>query len=134
MSRVMTTPADRSAGPVAPPSPPPDSGRLDAGRAGAAALLAYVIWGLSAAFYKFLDFASSTEIVLHRAVWSVPLLALLVWMAGRAPPALRVMADKRALATLLLSAILIASNWWVFVWAINADRVLMYHWDISSTR
>lgn len=78
----MTAPADPAAAPVAPPA---DSGRLDAGRAGAAALLAYVIWGLSAAFYKFLDFASSTEIVLHRAVWSVPLLALLVWMAGRAP-------------------------------------------------
>ncbi|AZU05282.1 transporter DMT superfamily protein [Glycocaulis alkaliphilus] len=118
----MATPADPSAAPVAPP--PPDSGRLDAGRAGAAALSAYVIWGLSAAFYKFLGFASATEIVLHRAIWSVPLLALLVWMAGRAPSAWRLMLDRRAMATLLLSAILIASNWWVFVWAINADRVL----------
>lgn len=117
----MATPADPSA---APAMPPPDSGRLDAGRAGIAALSAYVIWGLSAAFYKFLGFASATEIVLHRAVWSVPLLALLVWMAGRAPSAWRLMADRRAMATLLLSAILIASNWWVFVWAINADRVL----------
>ncbi len=89
-----------------------------------AALSAYVIWGLSAAFYKFLDFASATEIVLHRAIWSVPLLALLVWMAGRAPSAWRLILDRRAMATLLLSAILIASNWWVFVWAINADRVL----------
>jgi chloramphenicol-sensitive protein RarD len=117
----MAAPADPSAAPVAPP---PDSGRLDAGRAGAAALSAYVIWGLSAAFYKFLGFASATEIVLHRAVWSVPLLALLVWMAGRAPTAWRLMTDRRAMAMLLFSAILIASNWWVFVWAINADRVL----------
>ncbi|MGY6661132.1 MAG: EamA family transporter RarD [Glycocaulis sp.] len=120
----MATPADPSAAPVAPP---PDSGRLEAGRAGVAALSAYVIWGLSAAFYKFLAFASATEIVLHRAIWSVPLLALLVWMAGRAPSAWRLILDRRAMTTLLLSAILIASNWWVFVWAINADRVL----DIS---
>lgn len=121
MSAGMAAPADPSAAPIAPP---PDSGRLDAGRAGIAALSAYGIWGLSAAFYKFLDFASATEIVLHRAVWSVPLLALLVWMAGRAPSAWRLILDRRAMATLLLSAILIASNWWVFVWAINADRVL----------
>lgn len=105
-------------------APLADPQRLDPARAGAAALSGYVIWGLSPIFYKFLGFASASEIVLHRAVWSVPLLALLVWLAGRGGAALRLIADRKAMGLLLASSLLIAANWWIFIFAINSGRVL----------
>ena len=102
----------------------PDSTRLDPVRAGVTALSGYLIWGLSPLFYKLLGFAGASEIVLHRAVWSVPALALLLYLGRRMGPALRLLADRRAMAILLVTALLIGANWWTFIFAVNTGRVL----------
>ncbi len=106
-------------------SPAPDiSGRLDPARAGAAALSGYLIWGLSPLFYMLLDFTSATEIVLHRAIWSAPVLLGLLLAARRWPQTLAVLTDRKALLVLLLTAVLIGANWWTFIFAVNTGRVL----------
>lgn len=104
--------------------PAGDPGRLDPARAGAAALSGYVIWGLAPLFYKLLAFAGPVEIVLHRAVWSVPCLFALLWLARKTSAALNVLADRRAAGLLALTAVLIAGNWWLFIFAVNTGRVL----------
>ncbi|MGJ3232763.1 MAG: EamA family transporter RarD [Oceanicaulis sp.] len=101
-----------------------DAQRLDPARAGAALITGYVIWGLSPIFYKLLAFASPTEIVLHRAVWSVPLLAILLIMARRWTPALSVLREPRKLGLLAITALLIGANWWTFIFAVNSGQVL----------
>jgi len=101
-----------------------DAARLDPRRAAAALLSGYVIWGLSPLFYKLLAFASPAEIVLHRAIWSAPLLAILLVTARRWTPALAVLADKRLLGLLAVSAVLIGANWWTFIFAVNSGQVL----------
>lgn len=93
-------------------------------RAGLAAVSSYTIWGLSPIFYKLLGFAGAVEIVLHRAVWSVPTLALVIWAAKSWPAVKAVLTRPRTLALLVLSSLLIALNWWLFVFAIQSDRVL----------
>lgn len=103
---------------------PPHEARLDPGRAGAALITGYVIWGLSPLFYKLLAFATPTEIVLHRAIWSVPLLALLLVAARRWTPALRVLSQPKTLVLLGATALLIGANWWTFIFAVNSGRVL----------
>lgn len=110
--------------PSPPPTPPEPSGRLDPARAGMAALASYAVWGLSPIFYKLLAFASAAEIVLHRAIWSVPALLALLWMARRMGPALAVLKDRRALLLLTFTALVIGSNWWLFIYAVNSGRVL----------
>lgn len=110
--------------PSPPPTPPEPSGRLDPARAGMAALASYAVWGLSPIFYKLLAFASAAEIVLHRAIWSVPALLALLWMARRMGPALAVLKDRRALLLLTFTALVIGSNWWLFIFAVNSGRVL----------
>lgn len=105
-------------------TPPPDPARLDPARAGAALVTGYVIWGLSPLFYKLLAFASPTEIVLHRAIWSVPLLALLLIVARRWTPAVSVLAEPKKLALLGGTALLIGANWWTFIYAVNSGQVL----------
>ena len=60
----------------------------------------------------------------RRAVWSVPTLALVIWLARSWPQVAQVLARPKTLALLVLSAILIAANWWLFIFAVNTDRVL----------
>ena len=55
-----------------------DSVSADIRRATLAGLSGYVIWGLSPLFFQALDFASAVEIILHRIVWAVPFLALVL--------------------------------------------------------
>lgn len=103
---------------------PPQPDRLDPKRAGAAALSGYFIWGLSPIFYKYLAFASPSEIVLWRAIWSAPVLLMLLYLGRRLTPALAVFQDRKTLLVMLATSLLIAANWWLFIFAVNSGRVL----------
>lgn len=90
----------------------------------AAALGAYVIWGLVPIFFKQLAAVPALEIIAHRVVWSLLLVGALlvvrqglgaVWNAARNP---------RTLARAAFGAAMVMTNWLVFVWAVNADRIL----------
>ncbi|OGA99559.1 MAG: transporter [Burkholderiales bacterium RIFCSPHIGHO2_12_FULL_69_20] len=89
-----------------------------------AAALAYILWGLFPLYIKQIVHVPALEIVLHRSAWSlVFVLGLLVllrrfaWMG----PVLR---QPRTLAVFTLSALLLGGNWLLYVWAVNAGRVL----------
>jgi len=96
----------------------------DMRRALAAGLSGYLIWGMAPLFFQTLEFASSVEVVLHRVVWAVPLLAGSLALSGRLRSALGVLADRRTLLTLLATSALISVNWWGFIFAVNSGQVL----------
>ncbi|PWE18236.1 EamA family transporter RarD [Marinicauda salina] len=108
----------------APAADPAASGRLDPGRAGAAALAGYAIWGVSPIFYKFLGFASAAEIVLQRGVWSALTLLGLLLIAAKTREAARLVRDPRTMGLLVLSTALISANWWLFIYSVNSGQVL----------
>ena len=89
-----------------------------------AAALAYILWGLFPLYIKQISQVPAVEIVLHRSAWSllfmVGLLALLRRFAWLGP----VLRQPRTLAVFGLSALLLAANWLLYVWAVNHDRVL----------
>lgn len=74
--------------------------------------------------------ATSWEIVGQRAVWSAPWAIGLVMLAGQGGEALAAFRNPRVLGWLALSALLLTSNWTVFVWAAthghNIDASLGY--------
>ena len=84
----------------------------------------FCIWGLAPLYFKLLGHVGSDEIIAHRVIWSMVFLGLvLVFRSqGRFRAAIRI--RPRVLAALAISAVLIASNWLVFVYAINTERVL----------
>lgn len=97
-----------------------------AARSGAfAAASAFTIWGLSPLYFKAVGALPAIEIVAHRVIWSVLLLALLL-AAGRRFGALATTLRERpqVLRALAVTALLTSSNWVAFVWAINAGRTL----------
>lgn len=85
---------------------------------------AYALWGAVPLFWKLLAHVSPTEIVAHRAVWGVLVLLALCAATG-ALPALRAAArDRRVVGLMALSALLIALNWIVFIYAVSIHHVL----------
>jgi len=89
-----------------------------------AAALAYALWGLFPLYIKQMPQVPALEIVLHRSAWSlVFVLVLLAAMRRFAwlPPVLR---QPRTLAVFSISALLLSGNWLLYVWAVNAGRVL----------
>lgn len=88
------------------------------------AIAAYTMWGIAPIYFKLLATVPALEILSHRIIWSFILvfgLVLLTKRLARLQPLLRhgPTMFKLALATLLL-----AGNWFLFIWAVNAERIL----------
>lgn len=88
------------------------------------ALSAYIIWGLFPLYFKMLAHVSFLEVVGHRILWTLPFVAVVLQLTGRWGPVRRALADPRQLSLLALSALLIGSNWAIYIWAVTHDRVL----------
>ncbi|MFK7863207.1 MAG: EamA family transporter RarD [Pseudohongiellaceae bacterium] len=88
------------------------------------ALTAYIFWGLIPLFFKLLDAAGPGEILAHRIIWSVLLLLVLLKTLGKFDDLVATLSSLQRLLPLAVSSILISTNWLVFIWAINSERVL----------
>lgn len=87
-------------------------------------LAAYLIWGFFPLYFRALSGVTPAEILTHRIIWStVSLIALVWWMKGHAP-VLVALRSARTLVALTLSTLFIATNWFVFIYAVDIGRVL----------
>lgn len=86
------------------------------------ALLAYTIWGVAPAYFVWVGAALPFEILAHRVLWSIPLLALLLTLTAQWQVLFRL--DLRTLGALFVSGSLIGANWGVFIWAVDAGKIL----------
>jgi chloramphenicol-sensitive protein RarD len=89
-----------------------------------ASAAAFLIWGLSPVYWKCLAGVPATQIILHRILWSfllmLPLLALLrSWRAFT-----RALTHPATLAMLVVSALLVGANWFIYIWAVNNEHML----------
>jgi chloramphenicol-sensitive protein RarD len=88
------------------------------------AALAYVAWGLFPLYFRQVAAVSSTEIVLHRTVWSLVFVLLVLAAMRRFGALWPVLRQPRQLGLFLLSALLLSGNWLVYVWAVNHGHVI----------
>src|SRR3712207_5561655 len=100
----------------------PDHARTRAGLL--LGLGAYTLWGVLPLYFKAIQNVAPTEIVAHRILWSLILLAGLATLWRRWPAIRAAMANLKVLATLALTAALIAVNWLVYIWAVLNGHVL----------
>jgi chloramphenicol-sensitive protein RarD len=87
-------------------------------------LAAYSIWGCFPVFFKALAGATPLEIVCHRILWSAIFLLLVVGSRRKLGALWQVSRERRILLTLSCSTLLIATNWLVFLFAIQRGEVL----------
>jgi len=85
---------------------------------------AFLIWGLSPLYWKLLSAVPAFEIINHRIIWSFLFLVPLLVIKRRWGEVSAALLNPRTMSVLLLSSILVAFNWLIYIWAINNGRVL----------
>ncbi len=88
-----------------------------------AAVIAYTMWGLFPIYFKIVGDVSSLEMLAHRVVWSVPFGALIIIGRKQWHEVVRALIHVRTLLFLVLSAIFIALNWLVYIWAVQHEQI-----------
>ncbi len=89
-----------------------------------AGVAAYMLWGVFPVYLKALSDVSALEILAHRIFWSVPFGTLILTMRKQWAEVFAAFVNWRVLALLTISALAIALNWFIYVWAVINDRVL----------
>ena len=87
-------------------------------------LSAYVLWGMFPLFFKQLQAASAIEVVLHRMVWSLVFVLIVLAVLRRWNWLGDVRRSPALLGKFAVSALLLAGNWLSYVWAVNNGHVL----------
>lgn len=88
------------------------------------ALAAYGFWGLAPLYFKAVGHVAADDILAHRIVWSVLLLGVVLSLTRAWGKVAALCRDRRAMAWLLTSALLIGVNWGTFILAVISDRML----------
>ncbi len=88
------------------------------------ALGAYVLWGLLPVYWKALRAVPAPQILAHRIFWSFGFLAFLVILLREGPALRRASGHWRTLLVYLGAALLLAVNWFVYIWAVNDGRIV----------
>ncbi len=89
-----------------------------------AGIAAFVTWGLVPVYWKLLRFVPAEEILAHRFIWTCVFMVLLLSWQRRWPEVLGNLRSRRTAVYCGASGIAIAINWFFFIWAVNAGRVL----------
>lgn len=85
-------------------------------------IAAYLMWGLFPLFWPLLEPAGALEILAHRVVWSLLVVAVVLAVSGNAWR--RLPRTGRPLRLLALAAVLIAVNWGLYIWGVNHHHVV----------
>lgn len=88
------------------------------------AIGAYVLWGLFPIFWKQLNHVPALETLIHRVAWSFLLVLVLLVLQKDKPWLQSIRQDKKIILIYTISALLLALNWLVFIWAVNNNRVV----------
>jgi chloramphenicol-sensitive protein RarD len=88
------------------------------------AALAYTLWGLFPIYFKQLQAVSASEVLVHRILWTLVLLLVLLAILRRWAWLPATARRPRVLGAFALSALLLALNWLTYVWAVQAGHVV----------
>jgi len=87
-------------------------------------LLAYGMWGFFPLFFRQLAHVSPLEVLCHRAWWACVFVGLLLSLQGKWRYVRVAVGNPRQVLGLSLAALLIGSNWLVFLWAVDSRQVM----------
>lgn len=88
------------------------------------AVAAFVLWGLMPLYWHLLKVVPSLQIVLHRVLWGALLVAAWLYFKYGRGWLRDTLSRPQAAWMLALSGTLIAFNWGLYIWAVNAGHVV----------
>ena len=89
-----------------------------------AAVGAFLIWGVFPIYWRWLDEVPALQIMAHRLAWCFVLVAGYLALRRGLRWWRPLVAQPRLLRLLTASAVLIALNWWLYIWAVNAGHIV----------
>lgn len=88
------------------------------------ALAAYTMWGVAPIYFKAVNTIPAQEILMHRILWSFFFLAAILFFGRNLYHVRHVLKEPKRLAALSLTALIIAANWLIFIWAVVSEKML----------
>ena len=88
------------------------------------ALGAYTMWGIAPIYFKTISEVSPFEILSHRVIWSFFFLAGLLFLSKGWKTVSNTLKDKKKMAYLATTGLLIGTNWLIFIWAVTTNHML----------
>ncbi|WP_246568817.1 EamA family transporter RarD [Streptomyces flaveus] len=82
------------------------------------------MWGLVPLFWPLLEPAGAIEILAHRMVWSLGIVAIALLVIRRWAWAGELLRQPRRLGLVAVAATVITINWGVYIWAVNTGHVV----------
>jgi chloramphenicol-sensitive protein RarD len=88
-------------------------------------LTGYIGWGLFPLYWALLIHVPPGEVLLHRMLWAVPVLVMLVLLSPRRRTQLNAALHSwQELRWLSLSSLVICFNWGIYIWAVANQQVV----------
>ena len=82
-------------------------------------------WGVIGVFYfKYVSFAGTVELVVHRTIWTAFVLLLFIIFYSRWNFFFEILNNKKQLFILLISGFLIFINWFTWIYAVVTNRLI----------
>jgi len=88
-----------------------------------AAVGCYVYWGLIVFYWTWLDKVESQEILMHRVVWTLAAIVIIMYFRGSLPEYAKAFRDRNILKWHLVGAALLALNWYLFLFGVTNGRI-----------
>lgn len=89
---------------------------------------AYLLWGVLPIYWKLLQPVEAMEILASRFLWSVAFVFLLLLVTGRLQTFVletkAIFSTSKTACCMVLAAIMISFNWGIFIWAVEAGRIV----------
>ncbi|MES2069339.1 MAG: EamA family transporter RarD [Pseudomonadota bacterium] len=84
----------------------------------------YILWGLFPIYFKALHQIAPMEILVHRMLWSLVFLSVVLLMRRQWSWLRDVARQPRLVAGFAASALLLSGNWFIYIWAVNNGHVI----------
>lgn len=88
------------------------------------ALGAYFIWGVAPVYFKLIQQVPAGEIMTHRVIWSFFFMLILISVSRSWRNIRAIAAQPKKVLLLAVSAVVICSNWLLYIWAVNNHHML----------
>jgi chloramphenicol-sensitive protein RarD len=84
---------------------------------------AYVFWGFFPLYWKLLKHIPAIQLIGHRIIWSCVLLLIVIALTQQWAD-FRKTVTVKVIGVYTIAAILIGANWFMYVWAVNANYIV----------
>ena len=82
-------------------------------------------WGfLGTVYFQYISFIGVYEVVVHRSIWTLFILIITTTFFKKWKILKKIITDKKKLFILFISALLILSNWTLWIYAVSNNKII----------